>query len=303
MNFRMDLGSWLMKYLESLRDKFGGREIWVVGCGPSLDDFPEDFFNDKIVITVNASYINIPSYTYNVSQTHGNIHEFNEDISLLKKSIIGAIPRAIPHIDVERFPDFQSGWDIEDMVSAWTGPISSEVVALGVRRQLPSIAQFNTEIDIVDWKLIKEEQLPYFMKWNPLYYFVQESYDEVAKNIIEKTSKIYVLNITTLSFAIQVAAVLGAKKIFLVGCGAERIGIVHHSQSEAEYFDRVLDDRKKLGIDHTQEWWNIMWDTMFVAYKKEVGFLDIAFDKYDIEIVRYFFKSYGSYSIGENKIV
>ena len=238
-----------------------------------------------------------------MSQTYGNIEEFNSDISLLKKAIIGAIPRSIPHIDVDRFPDYLSGWDIEDMVSAWT--YKEKIGAFITRKQLPSIASFGIEVIVVDWKQIEEEQLPYFMKWNPIYYFIQESYDEVAKNIIEKVSNLYVLNATTLSFAIQAAIVMGAKKLFLVGCGAERIGLIHHSKLETEMYQKIRGSAEKHGYEYVkgQQWWNTMWDTMFAAYKKEVGFFAKAFDKFDLEIVRYFYKPYGSYSKGENKIV
>lgn len=42
-----------MKYLEDLRDKHRDEEIWVVGAGPSLDDYPLNFFEGKICIGVN----------------------------------------------------------------------------------------------------------------------------------------------------------------------------------------------------------------------------------------------------------
>lgn len=42
-----------MKYLEDLRGKHKGEEIWVIGAGSSLDKFPLTFFSDKICIGVN----------------------------------------------------------------------------------------------------------------------------------------------------------------------------------------------------------------------------------------------------------
>jgi len=42
-----------VKYLEDRRDLHKGEEIWVIGAGPSLDAFPLDFFEDKICIGVN----------------------------------------------------------------------------------------------------------------------------------------------------------------------------------------------------------------------------------------------------------
>jgi len=48
------------KYIEEFRDKYKGEEIFVIGSGPSLDDFPDNFFDDKIMITVNDSYLAVP---------------------------------------------------------------------------------------------------------------------------------------------------------------------------------------------------------------------------------------------------
>lgn len=42
-----------MKHLEDLRHEHLGEEIWVIGAGPSLDNYPIDFFGDKICIGVN----------------------------------------------------------------------------------------------------------------------------------------------------------------------------------------------------------------------------------------------------------
>lgn len=55
-----------MKYrhLEDLRDKHKGEEIWVLGRGPSLDDYPNNFFDDKISIAVSYAYLAFPNCTY-----------------------------------------------------------------------------------------------------------------------------------------------------------------------------------------------------------------------------------------------
>jgi len=44
-----------MRYIEDLRNLYKGKEIWVLGCGPSLDNFPKDFFDDKIAIVTNGA--------------------------------------------------------------------------------------------------------------------------------------------------------------------------------------------------------------------------------------------------------
>ncbi|GAH32284.1 unnamed protein product, partial [marine sediment metagenome] len=45
---------------EDIRDKYKNEEIYIVGRGPSLDDFPDDFFDNKIMITVNDAYLAVP---------------------------------------------------------------------------------------------------------------------------------------------------------------------------------------------------------------------------------------------------
>jgi len=44
------------KHLEDLRDIHKETEIWVIGAGPSLDDYPLDFFKEKICIGVNLVF-------------------------------------------------------------------------------------------------------------------------------------------------------------------------------------------------------------------------------------------------------
>jgi len=41
------------RYLEDLRGNHTKEEIWVIGAGPSLDQFPLDFFKEKVCIGVN----------------------------------------------------------------------------------------------------------------------------------------------------------------------------------------------------------------------------------------------------------
>ena len=60
-----------MRYIEDLRNEFKKPEykqykgeVWIIGCGASLDDYPDDFFDDKISIAVNWSFMRFPKATY-----------------------------------------------------------------------------------------------------------------------------------------------------------------------------------------------------------------------------------------------
>lgn len=45
-------------------DKHPDEEIWIIGSGPSIDDFPKDFFDDKISIALNGAIYKYPEATY-----------------------------------------------------------------------------------------------------------------------------------------------------------------------------------------------------------------------------------------------
>lgn len=53
-----------MKLLEDYRDKQLGKEIWVIGSGWSLDEYPDDFFDDKISIILSTAFMAFPRSTY-----------------------------------------------------------------------------------------------------------------------------------------------------------------------------------------------------------------------------------------------
>lgn len=53
-----------MQLLEDFRNKYRRTEIWIIGCGPDLDSFPDDFFKDKITIATNWAIIGFPDSTY-----------------------------------------------------------------------------------------------------------------------------------------------------------------------------------------------------------------------------------------------
>jgi len=54
------------RFIEDLHNVHKGEEIWVLGSGPSLDDFPDNFFDEKhrIAIAEAWSMIAFPDCTY-----------------------------------------------------------------------------------------------------------------------------------------------------------------------------------------------------------------------------------------------
>ena len=78
-----------VKVVEDLRSVHKDKEIWIIGSGASLDDFPKDFFDDKISITLNGAIYKYPNCTY----WHGHHEPWREYFrderqDLLSKCII-----------------------------------------------------------------------------------------------------------------------------------------------------------------------------------------------------------------------
>lgn len=53
-----------MIYAEDRRELLKGKEIWVVGSGPSLDSYPDSFLDDKVGMTLHLAYLKFPNATY-----------------------------------------------------------------------------------------------------------------------------------------------------------------------------------------------------------------------------------------------
>jgi len=180
-----------MRYIEDLRDIHLGEEIWVVGCGGSLDDFPEDFFSNKVFITLNDLYLLLPDCTFNCS-IHAHV---GRDI---KRTNPGLLERSILC-----YPQFTE--ETAKTQPAWNG---------------------DNEAYARKWDLnwigcCGEESI--YMKWYDSHPFppideIERRLRVVAESIINKTPTIY-LSLNTVSHtAIQAAMVMGAKKITLAGC-------------------------------------------------------------------------------------
>jgi len=59
---------------ENIRDRYKNEKIFIVGRGPSLDDFPDNFFDNKIMITVNDAYLAVPiTENIYISGMHANV--------------------------------------------------------------------------------------------------------------------------------------------------------------------------------------------------------------------------------------
>jgi hypothetical protein len=53
-----------MKWINKLHNKYKNKEIWVAGSDATLINYPDNFFDDKIGITLHLAYIKFPKATY-----------------------------------------------------------------------------------------------------------------------------------------------------------------------------------------------------------------------------------------------
>ena len=200
-----------MKYLEDIRDKYKGEEIWVIGAGPSLDDYPIDFFKDKICVGVNyvfSVFIDVGDGIGKfASRAFYSVHEHRKGADWIAKHM----PEFLKNCFLLLPPTRRAGM-------AW-------------------------------WEDYNED--PYYMKWGLVgglgVSATGQDFSAMAKCIMDKKGKCsYVCNGTTLHWAIAAAVVLGAKKIYVVG-GEARGGYV---KKHGSFYSRIYTPGRDINMGH-----------------------------------------------------
>lgn len=93
-----------LKVLEDLCDIHRGKEIWIIGAGKSLDDFPKDFFDDKIAIAINGAILKYPRATYFCAFHSVWINMAIKSKGLLEKSLFQYIKKT-PNTETRTLED------------------------------------------------------------------------------------------------------------------------------------------------------------------------------------------------------
>jgi len=120
-----------MRYLDDLRDAHKGREIWVIGCGPSIEAFPEDFFGGKVSIALNWAHIAFPNTTY--VQWYHSVWGGHREYAKEHPEILGKTILPLPHELVKRPEDWGGGFEVPIWMR-WTEAVSNrDEFAEGVR--------------------------------------------------------------------------------------------------------------------------------------------------------------------------
>jgi hypothetical protein len=224
-----------LKFLEDLRNKHRGEEIWVIGAGPSLDDYSIGFFQDKICIGVNWVFsvfldIGDGKEKFN-ARTFYSVHSHSEPADWIAKYK----PHFLTHcILISRPP--------------------SHRIHRGKSYCCPQ--NFNQD--------------PYWIRNSYLVSDVKASdtdFATMAKCIMAKKEDCrYLCRGTSIHWAIEVAVVLGAKKIYIAGTD----GGVGYMLAHGSLYQQV----HKYRFPHTH-------------WREGTGALARAFKPYGIKIAYY----------------
>ena len=82
-----------MRYITELHNKHKNEPIWIAGSDPTLDSYPDNFFDNKIGMTIHLAYLKFPNATYRYFNELDRIkYCLKKDPSILDKKNIFAYP-------------------------------------------------------------------------------------------------------------------------------------------------------------------------------------------------------------------
>ncbi len=62
-----------MRFITDLHDRHAGQPVWIAGSDPTLGEYPEDFFDDKIAITLHLAHVRFPRATYRYANEYDRV--------------------------------------------------------------------------------------------------------------------------------------------------------------------------------------------------------------------------------------
>lgn len=75
-----------MRHIEDLRGHHKKDEtMYVIGCAPDLDDFPDTFFDDKVSIALNWAFVAFPKCTYLLNYHAGQTEFLKSPFSVIHR--------------------------------------------------------------------------------------------------------------------------------------------------------------------------------------------------------------------------
>jgi len=197
-----------IRFIEDLRNKHQGKEIWIIGSGPTIDDYPDDFFDNKIGITLKGAMRAFPNSTYFMHCVSSGCGFSRKGIvyDWLKDGRMHFLKRFILPTHITKVPSkFQNLPDWRDSIRM-------------LRKRDP---------------IKKEEEKHCFF--------------ETVEKIMRREPTQYPSLDSHAHWGIQAAAILGAKKITLVGCDVKYLKRRGHGLKRGldKFYARQLRDWKE----------------------------------------------------------
>jgi len=233
-------------------------EFYVLGSGPSLGDFSEDFFKNKISIGANTAIFGFSNLAHFLSIHKGPWREITKKKPHLLKNFRSICPYTIDPNDPARWrhePSPPGGGGF-----SYIGDWGSEVMYLRYKH-----------------KMVR----------------TKEEFAENALNILGRGNSkepLYCLSRgTTIHMAIQAAVILGAKKVTLVGCETRGKGNVAYAQrGEMENIHgKNASPQDILKSEHS-----------WAEHRSGTHWLALAFKPHGIDIQKYYYKDGEYYKQG-----
>ncbi len=222
-----------MGLLEKARDRHKGEEIFIVGSGPSIDDLPDGFFDDKISLAMGWVFTAFPNCTYYFS-----------------------VDRDFPKWVVENRPK-----DSHKLICACE-PVG--------------ITDFRNHMDEYGEK-------PMYAPWGVTGF---NGFVESVSNIMRGKACRLADMATCVQPAIQVAAILGARKITLAGCEAR--SAKYRNNARKRGLDKFYTEKKQKGREYSEA--AQRGDTDFFRRARiGVKWLADLFGPYGVEVKRFYY--------------
>jgi len=235
------------RMIEDFRDDYKNSTFWILGSDPNLDFYPDDFFDNKHSIAIYSSCIAFPNSTFFLMST-------------------------IPIADAIKYmrPDF---------LSKCIMPLN---YAKKNQKPMPYWEQLspcwqNYGLDPIYMKLIEGPQVARTLL----------DQEKMVKQIFGKDSVEFTQPTSSTHYGIEIAAVLGAKKIILVGCSHKTTKYFFHAQKRGMWIFSIeehLDGKDTYPASFTNGT-----IPQFIAMRKDTIWLKKEFAKHGVEIVRHKF--------------
>lgn len=168
-----------IRFIEDLRNKHQGEEIWIIGSGPTIDDYPDNFFDNKIGIALKGAILAFPNSTY-------LMHCISSGCAFSRKKVV-------------------YGWLQDDRMHL----LKRFIIPTHIIKVPPKFK------NLPDWR----NCIRMLRKRNPVKKGGEKHYFfETVEKIMKGEPTQYPCLDSHSHWGIQAAAILGAKKITLVGC-------------------------------------------------------------------------------------